>query len=92
MNVSLGEIPGGPEFIARCISSAADLALYLAGQPEEGVHGALDAVRAHLETELAEEVGAEAAKQIAIAFVATVARCRTEIEHAAQGAGSGAIQ
>jgi hypothetical protein len=86
------EMPGGPEFIAWCLSTAADLALYLAGLPDDRVAAELESRRILFETGLADEMGAEAARQIANAFVATVARCRAEIEHAALGAGNGTIQ
>jgi hypothetical protein len=70
------------EFIDRCVTAAADLALYFVGAPDEQMLASLHQTRANLETDLAETFGAEVATAIAEAFVATVIRRRRELEAA----------
>jgi hypothetical protein len=86
------DMPGGPEFIDRCVKDAADLAFFCVGKPEDDTRAVLARIRDDFEASLSREFGNLTAKQIADAFVATVNRCRNEIEKAAQGSGTGAIQ
>lgn len=69
-----------PEFIDRCVASAADMALLFVGASQEQMLPALFTVRERMRLKLAEPFGAEIAALIAESFVATVVRRKAEIE------------
>ena len=76
----LRDAPGGPAFIERCTTAAADLALFFVGQPEDKMMVALYQTQADIEADLAGTFGADVAGAIAAAFVDAVVCRRREIE------------
>ena len=80
-----------PEFVDRCVASAADMALLFVGASQERMLHELLAVRERMRDKLAQTYPTEIAALIAQFFVATVARCKVEIERATVG-NSEAIQ
>jgi hypothetical protein len=70
------------EFIDRCVSAAADLALFYAGTPDEAMMVSLHQVRSNVEAGLAEPFGPDVAAQMAEAFVAAVIGRKREIDAA----------
>jgi hypothetical protein len=72
-------------FVSSCVSSAADLALFFVGEPDEKVRSALLQTRANLQVQLAEQFDPDIAAQIAEAFVKAVAGRKAEIEAAGVG-------
>lgn len=81
-----------PEFIDRCVASAADMALLFVGASEKQMLEHLIVVRKRMTLRLAEPYGTEIAVLIAESFVATVARRKAEIELAVGDNSVGAIQ
>jgi hypothetical protein len=77
------------DFIDRCVASAADLALFFTGIPENEMMAALYQVRANIEAELAGMFAPDVAAAIAHAMVAAVAGRRREID--AGGAMAGVV-
>jgi hypothetical protein len=71
--------------IDRCAAAAADLALLFVGASRERMLQELAAVRERMKVKLAVSYSAEIAALIAESFVATVAKCKIEIEKAAVG-------
>jgi hypothetical protein len=78
--------------IDRCVASAGDLALFFVGATQERMQHELVAVRERMELQLAPAFGPELAAFVADAFVATVAKCKIEIEKAAVGNSLGGTQ
>ena len=78
------------EFTERAVKSAADLALFFVGVPEEAMKRSLLEAQSNLEAQLAEPFGPEIARDMAKAFVTAVAGRRREIEEVA-GATSRAL-
>lgn len=76
----LQDTPEGREFILRCVDTAADLGLFLAGEPEERVLPALARLRDKVEKQLTSQLGADVAHVIACAFIAAVHGRKREIE------------
>ena len=74
-----------PEFVDRCVASAADMALLFVGASQEQMLQHLIVVRKRMTLRLAEPFGAEIAAFVADAFAATVVKCKVEIEKAAVG-------
>ncbi|WP_425907611.1 hypothetical protein [Nitrobacter sp. TKz-YC02] len=72
-----------PEFVDRSAASAANLALIFVGASHEQMLAHLVTVRERMKMRLAGSLGAEVAAFVAESFVATVARCKAEIEKAA---------
>jgi hypothetical protein len=72
------------EFIDRCVAAAADLSLFFVGVPENEMLVSLYQVRANLETDMSETLGADVAALIGQAFVAAVIGHRREIEAAGE--------
>jgi hypothetical protein len=75
------------QFIYQCLAEAANLGLFLAGQPEEAALLALHQTRERMAAELAEEFGDDAALVISEAFVAAVIRVKIGIEEASVTTG-----
>jgi len=71
-----------PEFIDRCVASAADLALFFTGSSDEAMLLALGEIRSNVQAQMAPILGADVADLFAQAFVAAVAGHRREIEAA----------
>jgi hypothetical protein len=71
------------EFINRCVSSAADLALLFVGEPYDKMFAALCQTRENLSSELSASFGPEVALLIAEAFVAAVVGRKAELERGA---------
>jgi histidine ammonia-lyase len=67
------------EFVGRLVATAAELALFFAGESEERMLAALSQTRENLATELSDQFGADTAASIADAFVAAVAGRRREM-------------
>lgn len=80
-----------PEFIDRSVALAADLALIFVGASHDQMLQHLVTVRERMKMRLAGSLGVEVAAFVAESFVATVARCKNEIEKATV-ANSGTIQ
>lgn len=80
-----------PEFIDRSVALAADMALLFVGASHEQMLAHLVTVRERMKMRLAGSLGVEVAAFVAESFVATVARCKSEIEKATV-ANSGTIQ
>jgi hypothetical protein len=74
------QAPLSDGFIAGLVTAAADLALTLVGVPDEEMLASLFDTRENLKADLTDQLGADAAKIAAEAFVATVARCKREME------------
>jgi hypothetical protein len=68
------------EFIQDCVASAASLAEFFVGCPDDQMLIELYQMRADLAAGLEEKFGADIASMIAESFVATVIRHRREIE------------
>ena len=79
------------KFIDRCVASAADMALLFVGASHEQMLAHLVTVRERMKVRLEGSLGTEVATSIAESFVATVARCKVEIERVTVG-NSEAIQ
>jgi hypothetical protein len=87
--IMLKDAPGGPEFIERSTKAAADIALAFVGEPDEKVRAALEQSRTRLQAELAPQIGAEAAEQVAGALVTAVVSRKAELDAAREGNLSG---
>lgn len=81
--VALVDMPGGPEFVQRCVAAAAELSLFWVGKPDQEMLTSLYQTRQNLQAQLTPEIGAGAARVLAQAFVGTVARRKADIERAA---------
>ena len=84
-SVLLRDIPGFPQFARQLTDSVAELSLALAGENYEAT---LEQTRINLAKKLTKELGAEAATELADAFVAAVAGRRREIEAAGPTPGA----
>ena len=73
--------------IEECLSAAANLALFFAGEPDEEVAAAMPGLRAHMASGLRERFGADVAGLIADALVDAVIGRLREIESAMPAAG-----
>jgi hypothetical protein len=67
------------EFINNCVASAASLAQWFVGVPEQEMIGTLYQVRANIRADLAEKFGPDVAAVISEAFVAAVVSRRREL-------------
>lgn len=74
------QAPLSDGFIHGLVTAAADMAFALVGVSDEEMLASLYDTREKLNADLAHHLGADAAKLAAEAFVATVARCKREME------------
>jgi len=82
----LKDIPGGQEFIASLLSSAADMALAFVGEPDEAVRSHLAATLGKdLPSKLAGHLGTEGADAITEALIGAVMGHKHDLE--AKGGG-----
>ena len=66
------DTPGAREFVNTVVNAAEDLAIAMTGRPDDEVQARLEITRANLRRELAPQIGAEAAAQVADAFCRAV--------------------
>lgn len=78
--IMLIDVPGGPEFIERCVAAIRDAALAFVGEPDDRVIAHLQSLRADFECELAEHVGSSAAVSFVDTFIAAVMGHKRDLE------------
>jgi hypothetical protein len=79
------DLPGGPEFIQRCIAAAADMSLAFSGEPDDKVLAHLHATRDHFEAKLAGEIGADNAATVVDTLIKVVMAQKRKLEAGATG-------
>jgi hypothetical protein len=82
LSVVLAGLPLSDEWVEEILSAAASFASASVGVPDITMMSAMFQVRENLREDLAKTLGADISDLVADAFVATVIRCRREIESA----------
>jgi hypothetical protein len=78
--VLLKDVDGSAEFIERVVDSAADIALVLAGHPDELARDFVKRFTNKMKKDLADQLGADAACELADSFGRAVLAQKIEIE------------
>ena len=80
MSKRLADIEGGPEFIERCAGAVREMALAFVGEPDAKVLAHLEQERKNFTSDLAAEIGTEAAAVVVDAMIGAVIGHKHELE------------